>query len=319
MAHLTIAAALVLLSAAPGAARAGAPPDRVVELPSAGGPPLRLTVRAPAAAPGARLPVIYLPDGARDLAAVGAAASALARRGEMPEAILVAIDRGEPAAPQPAVEPASAAPPAAPALEREVAPWVERSHPAAAPLRIVAGRTATAPAGWRALPLPEGGGPALTGAAVAGLRRVFDGWAMPIARGDVGPRGGAAAVDAHHRALSARLGWEVAPPEPALRLAGLQQAKEGDRAGALRTLERNVALHAAAPAAHGVLGEAYEAGGRTGDARREYQAAWDLARRSGDPRAAGYEKAYQRAVAEAERAFSGTCSTPPSRLGTAGR
>lgn len=305
----SLAAVLFTLSALAGRATA-ATPDRVVELPSTTGAALRLTVRAPEAAPGARLPVIYLADGARDLAAVGAAAHGLARRGEMPEAILVAVERAE----------GGAAPAAAGAtLEREVAPWVERNHPAAA-LRIVAGRASAdgVPAGWRALPLAGGAAPEVTTAALAGLRGIFEGWAMPVARGDVGPRGGAAAVEAHYRALSARLGWELPPPEAALRLAGLQQAKDGDAAGALRTLERNASLHGAVPAAHGVLGQAYEAGGRAGDARREFQSAWELARKAKDPRAADYEKAYQRAVAEAERAFSGTCSSPPS-LTTRGR
>ncbi|GAO04645.1 alpha/beta hydrolase-fold protein [Anaeromyxobacter sp. PSR-1] len=322
MAHPSLAAALILLSSLAGRTAAAAP-DRVVELPSQAGPALRLTVRVPDAAPGARLPVIYLADGARDLAAVDAAARGLARRGEMPEAIVVAVERAEAGA-TPAAAAGSAAASAPPAVEaalaREVAPWVEGNHPAAA-LRIVAGRgpAGAAPEGWRALPLAGAAAPEVTAAAVAGLRGIFEGWGMPVARGDVGPHGGAAAVEAHYRALSARFGWEVPPPEPALRLAGLQQARDGDAAGALRTLERNASLHAAVPAAHGVLGQAYEAGGRPGDARREYQSAWELARKAKDPRAADYEKAYQRAVAEAERAFSGTCSSPPSRLTTPGR
>ncbi|WP_157061345.1 alpha/beta hydrolase-fold protein [Anaeromyxobacter dehalogenans] len=311
------AAALLFLSSLAGRAAAAAP-DRVVELPARSGAALRLTVRAPEAAPGARLPVVYLADGARDLAAVGAAAQGLARRGEMPEVILVAVERAEAGVTPAAAGAGSASPAADAALAPEVAPWVERNHPAAA-LRIVAGRRpAGTPEGWRPLPLAGDAAPEVTAAAVAGLRGIFQGWGMPVARGDVGPRGGAAAVEAHYRALSARFGWEVPPPEPALRLAGLQQARDGDAAGALRTLERNASLHAGVPAAHGVLGQAYEAGGRAGDARREFQSAWDLARKAKDPRAADYEKAYQRAVAEAERAFSGTCSSPPS-LTTRGR
>ncbi|WP_242343951.1 alpha/beta hydrolase-fold protein [Anaeromyxobacter terrae] len=131
----------------------------------------------------------------------------------------------------------------------------------------------------------------------AGLKEAFDGWSMPVAPEAVGPRGGAAAVEAHYRALSQRLGFAVPPPERALALAGLQLLSEGDGDGALRTLRRTVELYPSSFRAQHALGAAFERAGELERARDAYRRAWDSAKAAGDRDASAYEASYVRASA----------------------
>lgn len=131
----------------------------------------------------------------------------------------------------------------------------------------------------------------------AGLKEVFDGWSMPVAPEAIGPRGGAAAVEAHYRALSQRLGFAVPPPERELVLAGMQLLSEGDADGAVRTLRRAVELHPSSPRAQHALGTAYERDGELERARDAYRRAWEAAKAAGDRAAPAYEASYTRATA----------------------
>jgi predicted alpha/beta superfamily hydrolase len=133
------------------------------------------------------------------------------------------------------------------------------------------------------------------------LRELFADWRMPVAEGAIGPSGGLAAVEAHYRAVSARLGYEIEIPEQVLNLAGYQLLKEGRADDAVRAFRRNVDLHPASPNVYDSLGEAYERAGDLLLARDAYKRAWILADRAKDPFTAVYKANFDRASAAADR------------------
>lgn len=132
------------------------------------------------------------------------------------------------------------------------------------------------------------------------LRAVFQGWQMPIPRAGLGPRGGAAAVEAHFAALGERLGWkELRAPEAIVNLAGYQQLRDDDVTGAIVTFQRNVKAYPDSANAHDSLGEAFERAGQLADARREYQAAWIAGEKLDDPNTPVYRQNFERVSAAA--------------------
>lgn len=133
-----------------------------------------------------------------------------------------------------------------------------------------------------------------------GLRFVFDGWRMPVAAGAIGPRGGAAAVEAHFAKLADRLGWRPAPPEVLVNLAGYQQLRDGEVDAAIATFQRNVAWHPGSANVHDSLGEAFEKAGRLEDAVRAYRAAWEAGQRTSDPNTDVFRRNHERALAARE-------------------
>jgi uncharacterized protein len=115
------------------------------------------------------------------------------------------------------------------------------------------------------------------------LREIFDGWQMPIEEGAIGPKGGVAAVEAHYRAVSERLGMLVAPPEPTLNLAGYQSLQDGKLDEAVATFRRGAELYAGSPNAHDSLGEALEKKGELQAALASHRQAVTLAEKRKDP------------------------------------
>jgi uncharacterized protein len=115
------------------------------------------------------------------------------------------------------------------------------------------------------------------------LREIFDGWRMPIEAGAVGPKGGVAAVEAHYRAVSDRLGLAVAPPEAMLNLAGYEALREGKADDAIAALARCAEIYGSSPNAHDSLGEAYEKKGELALALASYERAAALAAKRNDP------------------------------------
>jgi hypothetical protein len=130
------------------------------------------------------------------------------------------------------------------------------------------------------------------------LLDVFAGYAMPVAAGDVGPRGGIEAVDAHYRALSERLGTDPTPPEGVLNMAAYQLLRDGDLLAARSAFERVVERYPASANAHDSLGEAFERSGDIAGACREYGVAVELATRARDPGVRAYERNLDRARAQ---------------------
>ncbi|HYG68165.1 MAG TPA: alpha/beta hydrolase-fold protein, partial [Anaeromyxobacteraceae bacterium] len=128
-----------------------------------------------------------------------------------------------------------------------------------------------------------------------GFRALFEGWRMPVEAGAIGPKGGLAAVEAHYRAISDRLGIVVAPPENTLNLAGYQALQDGRPGDAIATLRRCVEIYGTSPNAHDSLGEAYEKKGELALALASYERAAELGAKRGDPLTATFRANLERA------------------------
>lgn len=116
----------------------------------------------------------------------------------------------------------------------------------------------------------------------AGLRKVFDGWTLPLDRMTGNFHGSPDDVDAHYRRLSARLGYDVLPPELVVNGLGYQALAQKRVDDALRYLELNITNHRESANAHDSFGEGLEAAGQFERALTEYTRAVELAQKSGD-------------------------------------
>lgn len=115
-----------------------------------------------------------------------------------------------------------------------------------------------------------------------GLRKVFDGWRLPLearrGEGDV-----VAAVKKHYAALSKRMGYEVLPPEGTVNQLGYQVLGRGRVEDAIAVFRSNVELYPASANVHDSLGEALERAGRKEEALASYSRAVQNATATGDP------------------------------------
>ena len=129
-----------------------------------------------------------------------------------------------------------------------------------------------------------------------GLRKVFEGWRLPRDRKAGGYPGSAADLKAHYARLSARLGYEVPPPELVVNAVGYQHLQRNDVKGALPFFRWNVELRPGSPNVHDSLGEALEAAGEKAEALACYEKAVELGRKLSDPNLAVYERNRDRAA-----------------------
>jgi predicted alpha/beta superfamily hydrolase len=134
-----------------------------------------------------------------------------------------------------------------------------------------------------------------------GLRKVFDGWRLPRDGKAGGYPGSAADLKAHYAKLSARLGYEVPPPELTVNLVGYQHLQRKDVKGALPFFRWNVELHPGSANVHDSLGEALEAAGEPAEALACYEKAVELGRKVSDPNLAVFERNRDRAAKTAGR------------------
>jgi predicted alpha/beta superfamily hydrolase len=115
-----------------------------------------------------------------------------------------------------------------------------------------------------------------------GLRKVFDGWQMPRdATGAVA--GGLQGADEHYRKLSKRLGYTVPTPEALINQIGYQLLAAGKAEEAVATFKTNVERYPASANVYDSLAEAYERGGQLDLALPNYDKAYELGRKNGDP------------------------------------
>jgi predicted alpha/beta superfamily hydrolase len=145
---------------------------------------------------------------------------------------------------------------------------------------------AAAPPGfrWRILRLPgDTHGIVPLASTAAGLRFVFDGFLPPRDPATGRPSGSADELEARYRQLSARLGFEVPPPEEALNAAGYALLAAGRAGDAVEVLRRNAGRHPGSANAQDSLGEALEAQGRLADAVAAYERAVELGEEQRSP------------------------------------
>jgi uncharacterized protein len=153
---------------------------------------------------------------------------------------------------------------------------------------------------WRYAELPDddhGSTPHRT--VYDGLEFLFADWRPPAA---LLREGEVAQLEAHYAALSARMGYEVRPPEAQVNLLGYRHLQARRVPQALAAFERNAALYPDSANVHDSLGEALEAAGRLREALVRYERAVTLGRGRKDPNLPAYEahaKAARGRVAEA--------------------
>lgn len=123
-----------------------------------------------------------------------------------------------------------------------------------------------------------------------GLRKVFEGWRLPVDAQTRRFMGGVKDLDAHYETLSRRLGYPVTPPEILVNNLGYQALARNNGGAAIAFFRHNVALYPASPNVHDSLGEALEGEGKKADAAACYAQAAELAQQAKDPRLAVYLK-----------------------------
>jgi tetratricopeptide (TPR) repeat protein len=144
----------------------------------------------------------------------------------------------------------------------------------------------------------------------AGLRFVFDGFVPPRDPATGRLRESAEELEARHRALSARLGFEVPPPEGAINEAGYALLAAGRATEAVAVLRRNAERNPGSANAQDSLGEALEAAGRTPDAVAAYERAVELGEATRSP----YLSEYRRHLRAAQRKMGEPAGPGPAGL-----
>ena len=160
---------------------------------------------------------------------------------------------------------------------------------------------------WRTARFPdEGHGLVPLSTTVQGLRFTFDGY-LPPTNPDTGRYAGSLEeLEAHYRRLSARLGYEVLPPEGMVNLLGYQRLGEGRIGDAVAAFQANVRRHPDSANAHDSLGEGLEASGRLADAASAYERAVEL----GEAAGSRFLPEYRRHLRAAQRKL-GEPAAPP--------
>jgi hypothetical protein len=137
---------------------------------------------------------------------------------------------------------------------------------------------------WEAKPMPdEDHGSVVLRSHYWGLRKVFEGWRLPLDRETRTFKGSLADLKAHYAGLARRMGYPVEIPEQAVNLVGYQHLGRGAFEEAIAVFRYNLELHPGSANAHDSLGEALEAAGKLAEAQGAYARAVDLGTKNQDP------------------------------------
>lgn len=134
-----------------------------------------------------------------------------------------------------------------------------------------------------------------------GLRKVFDGWRLPLDRKAGGFAGSLDDLKRHYARLSDRLGYEIPPPELVVNLVGYQHLFRKDVDGALAFFRWNAERYPDSANVHDSLGEALEAAGKVAEAAASYGRAVENGRKRADPNVPIFERNRDRAAAAAAK------------------
>jgi predicted alpha/beta superfamily hydrolase len=148
---------------------------------------------------------------------------------------------------------------------------------------------------WEARPLPdEDHGSVVLRSHYWGLRKVFEGWRLPLDRQSRTFRGGLADIQSHYAGLATRLGYPIEVPEQPINQVGYQFLGQKELDKALAIFRYNLALHPASANAHDSLGEALENAGQLAEAREAYARAVELGQKQQDPLLAAFRQHLER-------------------------
>ncbi|MBK9797745.1 MAG: prolyl oligopeptidase family serine peptidase [Holophagaceae bacterium] len=130
-----------------------------------------------------------------------------------------------------------------------------------------------------------------------GLRKVFEGWRLPLDRQTRTFKGDLADIQSHYAGLTARLGYPVDAPEQPINQVGYQFLGQKELDKAIAVFRYNLALHPASANAHDSLGEALENAGKLAEARDAYARAVELGQKHQDPLLAAFTQNLERITA----------------------
>ena len=134
-----------------------------------------------------------------------------------------------------------------------------------------------------------------------GLRKVFEGWAMPADPATGAVSRTVADVRRHYAELSERLGYTVQPDEGTVNRMGYTALQHADRARALELFRFNVATHPDSANAYDSLGEALEADGQLDVALGNFRRAYEIAAAAGDPNTVIFKQHLERLTGRPEK------------------
>jgi hypothetical protein len=149
--------------------------------------------------------------------------------------------------------------------------------------------------GWDAKPMPdEDHGSVVLRSHYWGLRKIFEGWRLPLDRQTRTFRGSLADIKSHYAGLTQRLGYPVDIPEQPINLVGYQFLGQREFDQAIAVFRYNLELHPASANAHDSLGEGLETSGKLAEARDAYARAVELGQKNQDPLLAAFTQNLER-------------------------
>ncbi len=130
-----------------------------------------------------------------------------------------------------------------------------------------------------------------------GLRKIFDGWKLPVDPKTGRFAGTLADVKSHYADLGKRLGIPLLPPEQTVNLLGYQFLVGGSGEQAISIFRYNVELYPESANVYDSLGEALERAGRMEEALSSYGTAVEKAQKAKDNRLDVFTRNRDRAAA----------------------
>lgn len=133
-----------------------------------------------------------------------------------------------------------------------------------------------------------------------GLRKIFEGWQLPLGAPGSPFNMTFAEITLHYASLSKRFGYTVPPPELIVNQAGYLLLGQNRTDDAIAMFRGNVQLYPDSANVHDSLGEALERAGRIEEALGSYGKAVETAKKTGDGRLQIFTANRDRAVAAAK-------------------
>jgi uncharacterized protein len=127
-----------------------------------------------------------------------------------------------------------------------------------------------------------------------GLKKVFEGWRMPVDSETGNIVGTLGDLKTHYAELSERLGFAVKPVEAVVNQMGYQALQRRDRACALEFFRFNVASYPDSANVYDSLGEGLEQDGQLDVALENYRTAYEVGVKNGDPNTQIYKQHLER-------------------------
>lgn len=139
-----------------------------------------------------------------------------------------------------------------------------------------------------------------------GLRKEFEGWALPRDPTTGAVVGGLNGAEDHFRKLSERYGYKLQMPEALVNQFGYQLMNSGKMEEAITVFKSNVERYPASPNVYDSLAEAYERSDKLDLAKTNYEKAYTLAKEMGNPNLEIFKANLDRAIEKLKQKNSPT-------------